>query len=193
MTKSSPDLPIIEFDTPAGFETWLIENHESPDGLWLKIARKASGITTVTYDEALDVALCYGWIDGQRKSFDEQYFIQKFTPRRARSKWSKRNREKVASLIEQGRMQPAGLREIERAKSDGRWDAAYDSPANATVPPDLQSRLDEHPEAQEFFDTLNSRNRFAIIYRIQDAKRPDTRTRRIEKFVEMLRNGEKLY
>ncbi|MFW6074252.1 MAG: YdeI/OmpD-associated family protein, partial [Chloroflexota bacterium] len=136
MARQQTDLPTIEFQSASEFETWLAGHYESPDGLWLKIAKKASGITTVTYDEALDIALCYGWIDGQRKAVDEQYFIQRFTPRRPRSKWSKRNREKATALIEAGRMQPPGLREIERAKADGRWEAAYDGPANATVPPD---------------------------------------------------------
>lgn len=193
MTGSKADLPVIAFASATEFESWLAENHESPDGIWLKFAKKASGIASVTYDEALDIALCYGWIDGQVKSFNEDYYIQKFTPRRARSKWSKRNREKVAALIEQGRMQTPGMREIERAKADGRWDAAYDSPANATVPPDLQAQFDRHPDALEFFETLNSQNRYAILYRIQEAKRPETRARRIEKFIQMLKDGETIH
>lgn len=193
MTKTTPELPVIAFATQADFETWLAQHHEEPAGLWIKIARKASGIQSITHPEALDVALCYGWIDGLRRSFDDDYFVQKFTPRRKRSKWSKVNREKVATLIEQGRMQPAGLREIEAAKADGRWDAAYDSPSKIAVPDDLQVHLDAHPQAKAFFESLDSRNRYAILYRIHDAKRPETRARRIEQFVTMLIDGEKLY
>lgn len=193
VAKTPPELPVIEFATADDFEAWLSENYEDPGGLWIKLARKASGIPSVTYPEALDVALCYGWIDGLRRSFDENYYVQKFTPRRARSKWSKINREKVALLVEAGRMQPAGMAQIEAAKADGRWQDAYDSPSKMTVPDDLQARLDEHPEAATFFQGLDSRNRYAILYRIQDAKRPDTRARRIEQFFQMMVDGEKLY
>ena len=157
------------------------------------MAKKASGLASVDHPGALDVALCFGWIDGQRKKFDDTHFLQKFTPRRPRSKWSKINREKVENLIEQGRMREAGLAQIEAAKADGRWDAAYDSPSNATVPDDLQAALDANPEAKAFFETLTSNNRFAILYRIQDAKRPETRQRRIDKFIEMLNNKETVY
>jgi uncharacterized protein YdeI (YjbR/CyaY-like superfamily) len=187
------ELPVIAFASEADFEAWLAVHYEEPAGLWIKIARKASGIESITYHEALDVALCYGWIDGLRRSHDESYFVQKFTPRRKRSKWSQINRDKALKLIEQGRMQPAGLREIEAAKADGRWDNAYPAQSNMTVPDDLQARLDEHPEARQFFESLDSRNRYAILYRILDAKRPETRARRIEQFVTMLKNGEKLY
>ena len=193
VAKTPPELPVIEFASAADFERWLAGNYEDPGGLWIKLARKASGIPSVTYPEALDVALCYGWIDGLRRSFDENYYVQKFTPRRARSKWSKINREKVARLIEAGRMQPSGMAQIEAAKADGRWQDAYDSPSKMTVPDDLQSRLDEHPEAAAFFGGLDSRNRYAILYRIQDAKRPETRARRIEQFFQMMVDGEKLY
>lgn len=186
-----PELEILPFESATAWEAWLDANHTSPDGLWIKFAKKGSGIATVTYAEALDVALCYGWIDGQTRKFDDDYYMQRFTPRRKRSKWSKINREKVAKLIEAGRMKPAGLKEIERAKADGRWDAAYDSPSTATVPDDLQRRFDENPEASEFFATLNSTNRYAILYQIQDAKKPETRARRIEKFVAMLTRREK--
>ena len=185
--------PVIAFETPAAWEAWLARQHDAQNGVWVKIAKKAAGIPTVTHAEALDVALCYGWIDGQRKSFDDQWFIQRFTPRRARSNWSKVNREKVARLIADGRMQPAGLREVERAKADGRWDAAYDPPSTATAPPDLQRALDANPAAAASFATLNSQNRFAILYRVQEAKRPETRARRIKAFVTMLAAGEKLY
>jgi uncharacterized protein YdeI (YjbR/CyaY-like superfamily) len=185
--------PVITFESPAAWEEWLAREHGSQAGVWMKIAKKATGIATVTHAEALDVALCYGWIDGQRKSFDDQWFLQRFTPRRPRSNWSKVNRAKVDQLIAAGRMQPAGLAEIERAKADGRWDAAYDPPSTATVPPDLQRALDANAAAAAFFATLNSQNRFAVLHRVQDAKRPKTRARRIEKFVAMLAAGTKLY
>ena len=155
----------------------------------MKIAKKSSGITTVTFPEALEGALCYGWIDGQRNSFDDQWFLQRFTPRRPRSKWSKVNRAKAERLIEEGRMQPAGLAEVERARADGRWDAAYDPPSAVTVPPDLQRALDENPAAAAFFATLNRQSRLAILYPIHDAKKPETRARRIERFVAMLSDG----
>jgi len=191
--NARPELQILPFASAGAWETWLDENHSSSDGLWIKFARKGSGIDSVSYAEALDAALCYGWIDGQARRFDDEYWLQRFTPRRKRSKWSKVNREKVAKLVEAGKMKPAGLREVERAKADGRWDAAYDSPSKATVPDDLQRELDENPEAADFFATLDSRNRYAILYQIQDAKKPETRARRIEKYVAMLKDGKKLY
>ncbi|HEV3402004.1 MAG TPA: YdeI/OmpD-associated family protein [Acidimicrobiales bacterium] len=181
--------PVIGFDSQAAWEAWLAEHHATSDGVWVKMAKKASGIPTVTHPEALESALCYGWIDGQRNRFDDQWFVQRFTPRRPRSKWSKINRGKAEQLIRDGRMQPAGLREIERARADGRWDAAYDPPSVASVPADLQRALDENPAAAEFFATLNRQNRLVIIYQVQDAKRPDTRARRIAKFVDMLNEG----
>jgi uncharacterized protein YdeI (YjbR/CyaY-like superfamily) len=153
------------------------------------MAKRASGIPTVTHAEALESALCYGWIDGQRNRFDDQWFIQRFTPRRPRSKWSKINRGKAEQLIRDGRMQPAGLREIERARADGRWDAAYDAPSAATVPDDLQQALDANPAAAAFFSTLNRQNQLVVIYQVNDAKRPETRARRIERFVSMLNEG----
>jgi uncharacterized protein YdeI (YjbR/CyaY-like superfamily) len=191
--SAKPELQILPFPSAGAWKAWLEENHDSSDGLWIKFAKKASGIESVSYAEALDVALCYGWIDGQARRFDDDYYLQRFTPRRPRSKWSKINREKVARLIEAGRMKPAGLREIERAKADGRWDAAYDSPSTATVPEDLRREFDENPKAAEFFATLNSTNRYAILYQIQDAKKPETRARRIKKFVTMLSKQEKPY
>jgi uncharacterized protein YdeI (YjbR/CyaY-like superfamily) len=193
VTTPSPELPVISFATEAEFEHWLADNYEDPGGLWLKIAKKASGIASVTHAEALDVALCYGWIDGQRRSFDADYFLQKFTPRRPRSKWSQVNRDKVNQLIAEGRMQPAGLAEIEAAKADGRWDDAYPPQSKMTVPEDLQALLDAHPEARAFFESLDSRNRYAILYRLQDAKRPETRARRLEQFFQMMVDGEKLH
>jgi uncharacterized protein YdeI (YjbR/CyaY-like superfamily) len=190
---AKPDLPIVPFVSREAWEAWLEEGHASSDGVWLKIARKGSGIESVTFAEALDVALCYGWIDSQRAGFDERFYLQRFTPRKPRSKWSQVNREKVAGLIAEGRMKPAGFREVERAKSDGRWDAAYEPQSTATVPDDLRVELEKNEGAREFFETLDSRNRYAILHRIQDAKRPETRARRIAKYVAMLAEDEKLY
>ena len=158
-----------------------------------KVAKKASGIPPVTHAEALELALCHGWIDGQRKALDEQFFIQRFTPRRARSRWSKINRDKAEQLIAEGRMTKAGMREVERARADGRWDAAYESQRNITVPADLQRELDRDPKARELFESLNSQNRYAILYRLHDAKRPETRERRLTQFVAMLKEGKKLH
>lgn len=184
------DLPTMPFDTQQAWERWLEANHESSPGIWLQIAKKATGIPTVTYAEALEVALCFGWIDGQKSSFDETYFLQRFTPRRSRSKWSKINVDKVAALIDAGRMRPAGLLQVESAKADGRWEAAYGGMASITVPDDLQSALDANSEARGFFETLSKTNRYAILYRVHDAKRADTRARRITAIVEMLANHE---
>ena len=190
---AKPDLPTISFASRDGWEVWLNEHHADSDGLWLKIAKKGSGIDTVTQPEALEVALCYGWIDSQAKTFDGDYWLQRFTPRRPRSKWSQVNREKVEKLIEMGRMKPAGLREVERAKSDGRWEAAYEAQSTATVPDDLRRELEKNEVARGCFDTLDSRNKYAILYQIQDAKRPVTRARRIEKYVAMLNEEKKIY
>ncbi len=186
------DGPQLTFASAAEWEAWLEENHDS-DGVWIKMAKKASGIESVRYPEVLDIALCFGWIDGRREALDDRWFLQRFTPRRPRSNWSKINRGKAEQLIGDGRMQPAGLREVERARADGRWDAAHDAPSVATVPDDLQRALDENPAAAAFFATLDSRNRFGILYQVQDAKRPETRARRIEKFVTMLDDGTKPY
>lgn len=191
--KTAKELPIMAFARQQDWEQWLAQHHADSPGVWMQIAKKASGIKSVNYAEAVDVALCYGWIDGQSKKYDESSWIQKFTPRSPRSIWSKVNQEKVAALIASGKMQPAGLAEIERAKQDGRWEAAYDSPSRATVPEDLQAELDKHPQASAFFATLNSQNRYAILFRIQTAKKPETRARRIQQFIEMLEKGEKMY
>jgi len=188
-----PELPIVPFASRRAWEGWLEGRHASSDGVWLKIARKGSGIESVTFAEALDVALCYGWIDSQRAGFDGLYFLQRFTPRKPGSKWSRVNREKVAGLIAEGRMRPAGFREIERAEADGRWDAAYEPPSTATVPDDLRVALEKNEGAREFFETLDSRNRYAILHRIQDAKKPETRARRVAKYVEMLADWKKPY
>lgn len=187
---TADELPVLRCPDAAAFEAWMEAEHASAPGVWLEFARKASGIPTITYDEALDIALCFGWIDGQAKSVDETWYRQRFTPRRRRSKWSLRNVEKVTALIEAGRMRPAGLAEVERAKADGRWDAAYPSPSRIEVPPDLQAELDADPQAAASFAALDSRNRYAILYRLHDAKRPETRARRLAQFVDTLRRGE---
>lgn len=191
--ETKGNLPIIHFESQKKWETWLKKNHTTSDGLWIKLSKKDSGIPSVSYQEALDVALCYGWIDGQKGAFDDNYWLQRFTRRGTRSKWSKINREKATELIAQGKMKAAGLREVELAKGDGRWDQAYESQRTITVPEDLRKKLEEHPRALEFFMSLNSANRYAILYRIHDAKKPETRARRIEKFVAMLEEGKKLY
>jgi uncharacterized protein YdeI (YjbR/CyaY-like superfamily) len=183
----------LAFATPADWEAWLEKEHERADEVWLKIAKKASGIESVTHAEALEVALCFGWIDGKRKAYDNDWFLQRFTPRRRGSKWSQVNRDKVEALIAAGRMRPAGLREFEAARADGRLANAYEPPSKITVPPDLQREFDANPRAARFFETLDSQNRYAVLYRIQDAKRPETRARRIAQYVEMLAEGRKLH
>jgi uncharacterized protein YdeI (YjbR/CyaY-like superfamily) len=186
------ELPVLGFATPAEWEAWLSRNHESA-GLWISFAKVSSGIPSITHDEALAVALCYGWIDGQVKRTDAEHWIQRFTPRRAKSRWSQVNREKAERLIADGRMQPPGMRQVESAKADGRWDAAYRPPSRSTIPDDLAAAFERAPEAREFFATLDSRNRYAVLYRIEQAKRPETRARRIATFVEMLSRGETLH
>jgi uncharacterized protein YdeI (YjbR/CyaY-like superfamily) len=185
--------PVREFRTRAAWARWLEAHHGDDGGVWLKFAKKDTGVTTVTYAEALEVALCYGWIDAQVKRLDEIYYLQRFTPRRARSKWSKLNREAATRLIEAGLMRPSGRAEVERAKADGRWSAAYDSPSTATVPEDLERALRRNKRAREVFATLSASQRYAILYRIHDAKRPETRARRIAQFVDMLARGEKVH
>lgn len=192
-STTSGELPIIMFAQPQDWATWLDKNHATSAGLWLQIARKSSDIPSVSYDEALEVALCYGWIDGQKKSHDETSWLQKFTPRGPKSIWSKINREKAQKLIESDRMKPAGLKAVESAQQDGRWAAAYDPQRTMTVPADFQAELDKNPEAKAFFTALNSRNRYAILHRIQTAKKAETRARRIQQFMEMLVRQEKLY
>jgi uncharacterized protein YdeI (YjbR/CyaY-like superfamily) len=183
----------MAFRTPAKFRAWLERNHAKAPEIWVKFAKKSSGIKSVSYQEALEGALCYGWIDGLVRKFDDDYYIQRFTPRRPKSKWSKINRAKVEQLIKDGKMKPAGLAEIERAKADGRWNAAYDSPSTIEVPDDLQRALNKNAKARRFFEMLNRSNRYAVLYQIHDAKRPETRVRRIKKFVEMFAEGKKLY
>lgn len=183
---------MLRFADAAAFEAWLDAHGADAPGIWLQMAKAASGIPSVTYAEAVEAALCHGWIDGQRKKVDGDWFVQRFTPRRQRSVWSKVNRDKATALIDAGRMRPAGLAEVERAKADGRWDAAYDSPRTATVPDDLAAALARDKRAKAAFDALDGRNRYAVLYRVQAAKRPETRARRIEQFVAMLARGETL-
>ncbi len=183
---ATEELPIQPFASGMLWEQWLSEHHAQPAGVWIKIAKKGSGIASVTYDEALDVALCYGWIDGQRKTFDSEFFLQKFTPRRSRSLWSKRNIKKVAELIAAGRMLPSGMAEIEAAQQDGRWDAAYDSPKNMVVPEDFLQALRANEEASAFFDTLSRSNMYAIAWRLATAQKSETRQRRFDALLAML-------
>jgi len=193
MSESKSDLPIISFASDKEWEQWLEENGATSNGIWIKMAKKESGHPSVNHPQALDIALCFGWIDGQRLKFDDEYFLQKFTPRRAKSMWSKVNQDKVAALIAAGKMREAGFKEIERAKADGRWEAAYESQSKMAVPDDLQAALDQNPKAQSFFDSLNSVNRYSILYRITTAKKAETRQKRLEKFVTMLNEGKKIY
>jgi uncharacterized protein YdeI (YjbR/CyaY-like superfamily) len=186
-------LPVVRFADPAGWERWLAEHAERSPGVWLKIAKKASGIPTVAYPEVLDVAICFGWIDGQRRPHDESFFLQRFTPRGPRSRWSQINCQRAERLIDEGRMQPPGRRQVQAAKADGRWEAAYAPQSRATVPEDFQRELDRHPAAREFFATLRGQNRYAFLYRINDAKRSDTRARRIATFIAMLDEGKTFY
>ncbi len=187
------DLPVKRFASRAAWEAWLDKHHQISPGLWLELAKKGSGLTSPSHAEALEVALCYGWIDGQALSVDARRYRQRFTPRRSRSKWSQINCASVERLHAQGRLAPAGVREMEAAKRDGRWDAAYASPRTIVVPDDLQAQLDAHPHARRTFEQLNSQNRYAILYRLHDAKKPETRQRRLEKFVRMLEAGETLH
>lgn len=190
---TSSDLPVLAFASQSKWADWLAKNHDKSDGLWMKVAKKDSGIPSVTIVEALDMALCYGWIDGQRGSFDDKYYLQKYTPRRPKSTWSKINVEKVKRLIASGQMQPAGLKAIEAAKADGRWEKAYDGQRTMTVPEDFQVALNKNKKAKAFFETLNSVNRYAILFRIHNVKKEETRTRKIKQFVEMLEKNEKIY
>lgn len=187
------DLPILLFATPPDLEAWLEENHAQPGGFWLKVAKKGSGEQSVTYAEALELALCFGWIDSQKRGFDEKFFLQRFTPRRPRGRWSRINRDKAEELLAAGSVRQPGMAEIEAAKADGRWEAAYEGARTATVPDDLRRELDANPAAAEFFAALGSSNRYAIVYRLNDAKKPETRERRLRKFVAMLERGEKIH
>jgi uncharacterized protein YdeI (YjbR/CyaY-like superfamily) len=191
--KKAEDPEIIEFRAPDKFERWLRDHHSSSTGIWLRIYKKGSGVKSVVYKEALDEALCYGWIDGQKKSFDEHSFLQRFTPRRTKSIWSKRNQEHVARLIESGKMRSTGLKQVDAAKEDGRWDQAYDSPANMTVPADFLKELAKNKDAVKYFGSLNKTNKYAITWRLQTAKKPETRERRMKAILEMLAAGKKFH
>jgi len=186
------NLPILPFAKPEEFAAWIEEHVDGP-GLWLKIAKKGSGVTTVDYAQALDVALCWGWIDGQKGAYDSTYFVQRFTPRRAKSVWSKINVEKIAALTAAGRMQPSGVAVVAAAKADGRWEAAYDGARTMEVPPDFAAALEANPKAKAFWGTLNKTNTYAFNYRIQSAKKPETRVARIEKFIELLNDGKPIH
>lgn len=190
-TMKSTELPVLPFASKKKWSAWLAKQHEKSRGVWLQLAKKDSGIPSVTYDEAVEVALCYGWIDGQKKGYDDKYWLQKFTPRGPKSIWSRINTEKAERLIASGEMQPAGLKAIEAARSDGRWQAAYASQKNISIPDDLQAALDKNGKAKAFFSTLKSAERYSILFRIQTAKRPETRARRIQQFIEMLERNEK--
>lgn len=189
MPAAAIDSPVLFPDAPA-FESWLREHHASSDGLWLKLAKRGAREPGVSYAEAVDVALCWGWIDGQKQALDDQHFLQRFTPRRPRSLWSRINVDKVAALTEAGRMQPPGLAQVEAAWADGRWARAYDGARVATVPEDLQAALDAEPRARAFFATINATNRYAVLWRVQTAVKPETRARRIAQLVAMLARGE---
>jgi uncharacterized protein YdeI (YjbR/CyaY-like superfamily) len=201
-----PDLPIVSFASALEWERWLEENHQTSPGVWLMIPKKPASAQPASaqpasaqpapgpsYADALEVALCFGWIDGQKAAHDAAAWRQRFTGRGPRSRWSRINRDKAERLIAEGRMRPAGLEQVELARGDGRWDAAYEPQSTATVPEDLAAELERSPAAAAFFASLNSVNRYAILYRIGDAKRPETRAKRIRRFVEMLENGEKLH
>jgi len=185
--------PIRAFRSQKDFETWLARNHPRTEGVWIRFGKKGSGIKSVTHPEALESALCYGWIDALRLPESDTTYLHRFLPRRPRSLWSKINREKAVGLIESGRMHPAGLAEVERAKRDGRWQAAYDSPRNVQIPPEFQAELDRNPRAKAAFEMLDRINRYAMIWRIAVAKRAETRERHVRKFIDMLEKGEKLH
>lgn len=190
---ATADFPVKAFATARAWERWLAKEPATSDGLWIRIARQDSEIISITYEEAVEVALCYGWIDGQKAAVDDQFWLQRFTPRRPGSRWSKINCGRVEALQAAGRMKPGGRREVERAKADGRWDAAYAGQATMAVPEDLGAALAKDAKAKRAFSTLDSANRYAILYRIHDAKQPETRARRIAQFVEMLSRGEALH
>lgn len=187
------DLEIIFFKKPEEWRRWLEQNHNISKGVWLRFYKKASGVESLNYSEALDEALCFGWIDGQANKYDDASYLQKFTPRRSRSNWSKRNIEHISRLEKEGKMTPAGWKEVEAAKADGRWELAYDSQSNSTVPEDFLQQLLNDKKALTFFESLTKANKFAITYRLQTAKKPETRQRRMQAILEMLSKGEKFH
>ncbi|HEY9898572.1 MAG TPA: YdeI/OmpD-associated family protein [Pantanalinema sp.] len=192
-TESLKDLPILPFASQEDWRAWLADHHARAPGVWVRLYKKGSGQPTLTYAEALDEALCYGWIDSTKNAYDAHSYLQRFSPRKARSPWSKANRGHVARLIEAGKMQPAGQQAIEEAKRNGQWDAAYDSPSQARMPEDFLALLDRHPEAKVFFEGLDKANRFALYYRIQSAKKPETRARRLAWALELMLRQEKIH
>jgi uncharacterized protein YdeI (YjbR/CyaY-like superfamily) len=191
--QPKPVLPVLPFTSAAAWEDWLVKNHQTSQGIWLQFFKKGSNVETVAYSDAVDVALCFGWIDSQMKKYDEKSYIQKFTPRRSKSIWSHINTQKIEKLTKEKRMQPAGLKEVEEAKKDGRWQQAYGSSSTMKIPPDFLKELSKHPKAKTFFETLNKSNTYAISWRIETAKKPETRERRINTLIAMLEKGEKLY
>jgi uncharacterized protein YdeI (YjbR/CyaY-like superfamily) len=193
MPDAKRDLPVLTFKSQQAWDTWLASQPAGPKGLWLKLAKKSSGIASISKAEALDCALCHGWIDGRLDRFDDDFWLIRFTPRQATSKWSEKNRARALELVELKRMRPAGLQQIESAKRDGRWDAAYASQRTAQIPEDLRAALARNKKAKGFFEALDSHNRFAILYRLQDAKKAETRAARLEKYVAMLVEGKTIY
>jgi uncharacterized protein YdeI (YjbR/CyaY-like superfamily) len=193
--KKTPraELPSLGFERPADWQAWLAAHHASAPGIWVKLGKKSAAAPSITYEQALETALCYGWIDGQKKALNDAAWLQKFTPRGPKSIWSQINRAKAEALIASGQMQPAGLAAVEAARADGRWEAAYASQRRISVPPDLQTELDRHPEAKAFFASLNSANRYAILFRLTTAKKEETRAKRLQQFVQMLLRHEKIY
>ncbi|MEO6902035.1 MAG: YdeI/OmpD-associated family protein [Bacteroidia bacterium] len=187
------DLPILSFTSIKELNSWLAKHNTSSTGIWIRLFKKNSDVTTITYSEALDVALCYGWIDGQKKTYDTESWLQKFTPRRPKSIWSKRNREHIERLEKAGQMKAGGIKQVEAAKTDGRWEQAYDSPSNMVVPADFLKELAKNKNAETFFKTLNKTNTYAIVWRLQTAKKPETRDKRMKAIIEMLTNGEKFH
>lgn len=187
------DLPVYTFTTKDAWEVWLHENHDQVTAIWIKFAKKQSGVVTITYDEALEVALCYGWIDGLINAYDENYWLTRFTPRKERSVWSKRNQRIIQQLLVSGKMQPSGLAKVTIAKENGTWQNAYDTPKDMQVPEDFLQELAKDKEAEAFFTSLNKANTYAIAWRLQTAKKPETRAKRMEKLLAMMKRGEKLY
>ncbi|TGK12119.1 bacteriocin-protection protein [Leptospira fletcheri] len=192
MPKQDEQL-VVPFSSRKEWEKWLKQNHDSSPGIWIKLSKKQSGIPSVSYEEALEIALCYGWIDGQKKPFDSEYWLQKFTLRKPKSIWSLKNREKAEELLSSGKIKPAGLKAIEEAKQNGAWDKAYASPSKIVVPEDFQKALDQNKKAGKFFETLDKTNRYAILFRIHNVKKAETRTRKIQEFVSMLEQGKKIH
>jgi uncharacterized protein YdeI (YjbR/CyaY-like superfamily) len=197
LVKTRPSLerhtPTRAFASAKAWNTWLVANHAKSKGLWLKLAKKASGIASVTYPEAVEVALIWGWIDGQKNKLDDTWWLQRFVPRLPKSSWSQINRTKALALIAAGKMKPPGLAEVERAKADGRWQSAYAPASRMQVPPDFVAALAKNARARKAFENIDSRNRYTMLHRIVRAKKSETRTRLVEKFVGMLEKGEKLY